>query len=198
MAKHLKGKRIAALVDEGFEQVELTEPKEALEDEGATVDIVSPQESTVKAWEFTDWGDEFDVDVQLEEARAANYDGLLLPGGVMNPDRLRINRQAVEFVREFVTSGKPIAAICHAPWTLIEAGAVNGREITSWPSLQTDLKNAGAVWLDAQVVVDNNLVTSQKPEDIPKFNIAAIEAYALGPIPKEPVGALPPPENVRR
>jgi protease I len=198
MAKLLKGKRIAALVEEGFEQVELTEPKEALEDEGAKVDIVSPQEIRVKAWEFTDWGDEFGVDVQLEDARAADYDGLLLPGGVMNPDRLRVNRQAVEFVREFVTSGKPIASICHGPWTLIEAGAVEGREMTSWPSLQTDLKNAGAVWLDAQVVIDNNLVTSRKPEDIPKFNIACIQAYALGPIPKEPVGALPPAEKARR
>jgi protease I len=198
MAKQLKGKRIAALVDEGFERVELTEPKEALEGEGATVDIVSPQERNVKAWEFTDWGDEFRVDVRLEKARADDYDGLLLPGGVMNPDRLRINRQAVEFVREFVTAGKPIAAICHGPWTLIEAGAVNGREVTSWPSLRTDLKNAGAVWLDEQVVIDNNLVTSRKPEDIPQFSHAAIQAYALGPIPKEPVGALPPAEDRRR
>lgn len=198
MAKQLKGKRIAALVDEGFERVELTEPKEALEGEGATVDIVSPQERNVKAWEFTDWGDEFRVDVRLEKARADDYDGLLLPGGVMNPDRLRINRQAVEFVREFVTAGKPIAAICHGPWTLIEAGAVNGREVTSWPSLQTDLKNAGAVWLDEKVVIDNNLVTSRKPEDIPQFSHAAIQAYALGPIPKEPVGALPPAEDRRR
>jgi protease I len=198
MAKQLKGKRIAALVDEGFERVELTEPKEALEGEGATVDIVSPQERNVKAWEFTDWGDEFRVDVRLEKARADDYDGLLLPGGVMNPDRLRINRQAVEFVREFVTAGKPIAAICHGPWTLIEAGAVNGREVTSWPSLQTDLKNAGAVWLDEKVVIDNNLVTSRKPEDIPQFSHAAIQAYALGPIAKEPVGALPPAEDRRR
>jgi protease I len=198
MAKELKGKRIAALVDEGFEQVELTAPKEELEGAGARVDIVSPQESVVRGWNISDWGDDVRVDVQLADARADEYDGLLLPGGVMNPDRLRINTQAVEFVREFVTSGKPIAAICHGPWTLIEAGAVDGREMTSWPSLRTDLENAGATWRDEQVITDNNLVTSRKPADIPKFTRAAIDAYALGPIPKEPVGALPPAREGRR
>jgi protease I len=194
----LSGKRIAALVDDGFEQVELTEPKKAIEDAGATVDIVSPQTRKVKAWQHTDWGDEFKVDRPLADVRADEYDGLLLPGGVMSPDRLRINKQAVDFVREFVKSRKPIASICHGPWTLLEAGGVMDREVTSWPSLRTDLENAGATWLDEAVVIDNEIVTSRKPDDIPKFNMAAIEAYALGPIPTEPVAALPPAEEVRR
>jgi protease I len=198
MAQELSGKRIAALVDDGFEQVELTEPKKAIEDAGATVDIVSPQKRKVKGWQHTNWGDEFKVDRQLQDVSADDYDGLLLPGGVINPDRLRINKLAVEFVREFVKSRKPIAAICHGPWTLLEAGGVMDREVTSWPSLRTDLENAGATWLDESVVTDNEIVTSRKPEDIPKFNMAAIEAFALGPIPKEPVGALPPAEDVRR
>jgi protease I len=196
--QQLSGKRIAALVDDGFEQVELTEPKKALEVAGATVDIVSPQKDRVKGWDHTDWGRKFDVDCPLQQARSEDYDGLLLPGGVINPDRLRINKQAVQFVHEFVTSGKPIAAICHGPWTLLEAGGVDGREVTSWPSLQTDLKNAGAIWLDEPVVIDNNIVTSRKPDDIPKFNVAAIEVYALGPTPREPVEALPPAEKARR
>jgi protease I len=176
----LSGKRIAALVDNGFEQVELTGPKDALEQAGARVDIVSPQTKTVKGWQHTNWGDEFDVDRSLEEARAEHYDALLLPGGVMNPDRLRVNQRAVEFVRHFVQSGKPIAAICHGPWTLIEAGAVKGRRVTSWPSLRTDLRNAGAEWVDEVVVVDNGLVTSRKPDDIPAFNEKIIEEFAEG------------------
>jgi protease I len=180
MADDLKGKRIAALVEQGFEQSELLEPKKALERAGAVVDVVSPQRGHVKGWKHTDWGEKVDVDRPLEQARADEYDGLLLPGGVMNPDRLRGNAQAVQFVRAFVAAGKPIAAICHGPWTLIEAGAVKGRRMTSWPTLRTDLTNAGAVWVDQEVVVDRGLVTSRKPDDIPAFNRQMIEEFAEG------------------
>jgi len=180
MPDTLKGKRIAALVDNGFEQVELTEPRKALEAEGAKVDVVSPQSGVVKGWQHTKWGDEIRVDRPLDNAKAEEYDGLLLAGGVMNPDRLRMNPKAVAFVRSFVASSKPIAAICHGPWTLIEAGGVKGRRVTSWPSLKTDLQNAGATWVDEQVVVDNGLVTSRKPDDIPAFNAKAIEEFAEG------------------
>jgi protease I len=178
MPGRLTGKRIAALVDDGFEQVELTEPKKALEAEGATVDVVSPQPVKVKGWEHTHWGDEIAVDALLDQAHVAQYDGLLMPGGVMNPDKLRMNAVAVTFVRAFADAGKPIAAICHGPWTLIEAGAVSGRRMTSWPSLRTDLRNAGAHWVDEAVVVDRGLVTSRKPDDIPAFNAKAIEQFA--------------------
>lgn len=180
MTQQLSGKRIAALVDDGFEQVELTEPKKAFEAAGAKVDIVSPQQRKVKGWQHAKWGDELAVDRPLEQARENDYDGLLLPGGVMNPDCLRANARAVEFVRAFVQSGKPIAAICHGPWTLIEANGVKGRRVTSWPSLQTDSKNAGATWVDEPVVIDKGLVTSRKPDDIPQFNAAAIEEFAEG------------------
>jgi len=189
MAQRLTGKRIAALVDNGFEQVELTAPKKALEVEGARVDVVSPQPGKVKGWQHTAWGDEIAVDRPLRDAQPDDYDGLLLPGGVMNPDRLRMNEQAVRFVRAFVDARKPIAAICHGPWTLIEAGAVKGRRMTSWPSLQTDLRNGGANWVDEQVVTDNGLVTSRKPEDIPAFNEKAIEEFAEGRHPQQPAGA---------
>jgi len=180
LANELRNKRIAALVDHGFEQVELVEPKKALEAAGAKVEIVSPQKGKVKGWQHTKWGDEFDVDRRLEQARADEYDALVLPGGVMNPDHLRINPSAVQFVKAFVDSGKPIAAICHGPWTLIEAGGVRGRRMTSWPSLQTDLRNAGAEWVDQECVTDNGLVTSRKPEDIPAFNKKMIEEFAEG------------------
>jgi protease I len=180
MADELRGKRIAALVENGFEQSELLEPKKALEQAGAKVDIVSPQTSQVKGWQHQDWGRTVSVDRQLDQARADEYDGLLLPGGVANPDRLRINPKAVDFVKRFVEAGKPIAAICHAPWTLIEADAVRGRKVTSWHSLRTDLKNAGAEWVDQEVVVDNGLVTSRKPDDIPAFNRKMIEEFAEG------------------
>jgi protease I len=180
MAATLKGKKIAALVEQGFEQSELLDPRKALEDAGADVHIVSPQKSDVKGWNHTDWGKTVSVDRVLDEARASDYDALLLPGGVMNPDKLRINPAAVAFVREFVAAGKPIAAICHAPWTLIEAGAVKGRRMTSWPSLRTDLVNAGALWVDQEVVVDRGLVTSRKPDDIPAFNRKMIEEFAEG------------------
>lgn len=180
MAEQLRGKRIAALVDHGFEQVELTEPRKALQQEGATVDVISPQSGSVKGWKHTEWGDTIAVDRELKDARPDEYDGLLLPGGVMNPDHLRTNEEAVRFVKAFVDSGRPIAAICHGPWTLIEAGGVRGRRVTSWPSLATDLRNAGADWVDAECIVDNGLVTSRKPDDIPAFNRKMIEEFAEG------------------
>jgi protease I len=180
VAEELRNKRIAAIVDNGFEQVELTDPKAALEAAGGTVDIVSPQQDKVKGWQHTKWGDEFAVDRTIADARAEDYDALLLPGGVMNPDKLRINPQVIAFVRSFVDAGKPIAAICHGPWTLIEAGAVKGRTLTSWPSLQTDLRNAGAKWVDQECVVDHGLVTSRKPDDLPAFNRKMIEEFAEG------------------
>ena len=180
MANELRNKRVAALVDNGFEQSELVEPKKALEAAGATVDVVSPQSGKVKGWSHTNWGDEIAVDRGLDGAKADEYDALLLPGGVMNPDRLRMNRMAVQFVKGFVDAGKPVAAICHGPWTLIEAGGAQGRTMTSWPSLATDLRNAGAKWVDEECVVDNGLVTSRKPEDIPAFNKKMIEEFAEG------------------
>jgi protease I len=180
MANELRGKRIAALVDDGFEQVELTEPKQALEDAGAQVDIVSPQPQKVKGWQHTEWGDEFTVDRRLDSVSAGDYDALLLPGGVMNPDRLRTNQRAVALVKAFAEAGKPIAAICHGPWTLIDAGVVRGRTLTSWPSLATDLRNAGANWVDQECVNDNGLVTARKPADIPAFNKKMIEEFAEG------------------
>jgi protease I len=180
VANELRNKRVAALVDNGFEQVELVEPKKALEAAGAKVDIVSPQNDKVKGWQHAKWGDEFDIDRRLEQARADEYDALLLPGGVMNPDRLRMNPSAVQFIKAFVDSGKPIAAICHGPWTLIEAEGVRGRRMTSWPSLRSDLRNAGAQWVDQECVTDNGLVTSRKPDDIPAFNKKMIEEFAEG------------------
>jgi protease I len=189
MAERLRGKRVAALVADGFEQVELTEPVKALRDSGATVEIVSPHAGKVKGWQHTKWGDELDVDTPLERARPNDYDALLLPGGVMNPDRLRANPKAVEFVRAFVSADKPIAAICHGPWTLVDADAVKGRRMTSWPSLRTDLRNAGANWVDEPVVVDRGLVTSRKPDDIPAFNEKMIEEFAEGAHTPDAVGA---------
>jgi protease I len=180
LAGELKNTRVAALVDNGFEQVELTGPKQALEAAGATVDIVSPQPSKVKGWNHSEWGDEVKVDAPLDSASADRYDALLLPGGVLNPDRLRMNPKAVQFVKAFVDSGRPIAAICHGPWTLIEAGGVKGRKVTSWPSLRSDLTNAGANWVDQECVTDNGLVTSRKPDDIPAFNRKMIEEFAEG------------------
>jgi len=180
MSEQLRNKRVAALVEEGFEQSELIEPKHALEAAGAKVDIVSPHTFRVKGWQHDDWGQGVSVDQQLDSANADEYDALLLPGGVMNPDKLRSNPAAVRFVKAFVDAGKPIAAICHGPWTLIEAGATKGRRMTSWPSLATDLRNSGAQWVDAECVVDNGLVTSRKPDDIPAFNRKMIEEFAEG------------------
>jgi protease I len=176
----LNGRRVAILVADGFEQVEMTDPRKALDDAGAKTDLISPAGSTVKGWEMTDWGDKFPVDVELSKADPDNYDALLLPGGVMNPDKLRQDSKAKRFVQAFVDAGKPIAAICHGPWTLIETGVVHGRQMTSWPSLQTDLRNAGANWVDREVVVDNGLVTSRKPDDIPAFNKKMIEEFREG------------------
>ena len=180
MANDLRNKRVAALVDTGFEQSELVEPKKALEAAGAEVDVISPQQGKVKGWSDKHWGEDVQVDRQLDGANASDYDALLLPGGVMNPDKLRMNPKAVQFVKAFVDSGKPIAAICHGPWTLIEAGGIRGRKVTSWPSLQSDLRNAGATWVDQEVVTDNGLVTSRKPDDIPAFNSKMIEEFAEG------------------
>lgn len=180
MAQQLNGQKVAILVADGFEQVELTEPKRALEAAGAQTQIISPAQGQVKGWQFTEWGDRFPVDVPLEQARPDNYDALLLPGGVMNPDKLRRNPQAVQFVKAFFDAGKPVAAICHGPWTLIEAGVVRGRQLTSFESIQTDLKNAGANWVDQEVVTDNGLVTSRKPDDLPAFNRKMIEEFAEG------------------
>jgi protease I len=180
MSGKLSGKKVAILVANGFEQVEMTEPKKSLEEAGAKASIVSPESGKVKGWKFTDWGDEFPVDVPLEEAKADDFDALVLPGGVMNPDKLRRNEWALQFVRAFFESGKPVAAICHGPWTLIDAGVVEGRTMTSYHSIQTDLKNAGANWVDKEVVVDNGLVTSRKPDDIPAFNRKMIEEIAEG------------------
>lgn len=178
--QNLNGKKVAILVANGFEQVELSKPKQALEEAGAQTHIVSPESGQVKGWDKTDWGDTFEVDVALEKAQADDYHALLLPGGVMNPDHLRQNDKAVAFVRAFFEQHKPVAAICHGPWTLIEAGVVKGRKLTSFPSLQTDLKNAGAIWVDEEVVTDQGLVTSRKPDDIPAFNKKMIEEIAEG------------------
>lgn len=180
MANQLIGKKVAILVADGFEQVELTEPRKALQDAGATTEIVSPAQGKVKGWQHTNWGDEFPVEVALDRANPDKYDALLLPGGVMNPDKLRKNARAVDFVNAFVAAGKPIASICHGPWTLIETGAVKGREMTSYPSIKTDLTNAGARWVDREVVTDNGWVTSRKPDDIPAFNKKMIEEFAEG------------------
>jgi protease I len=180
MSNELNGKRVAILVADGFEQVELTEPRAALEAAGASTAIVSPNEDEVKGWQHTEWGNTFEVDVSLEDARPQDFDALLLPGGVINPDKLRIVPEAIEFIKGFLRDKKPVAAICHGPWTLIDAEAVRGRTITSWPSIKTDLINAGARWVDKEVVVDNGIVTSRKPDDIPAFNQKMIEEFAEG------------------
>jgi len=176
--KNLTGKKVAILVDEGFEQVELIKPRKALDRAGASTQVISPQENEVRGWNMKKWGKFVAVDVPLESANPADYDALLLPGGVMNPDKLRINPKAVQFIKHFIDSSKPVAAICHGPWTLIEAGGVRGRTLTSWPSLQTDIRNAGGNWVDQEVVTDQGLVTSRKPDDIPTFNKKVIEVFA--------------------
>jgi protease I len=180
MAANLKGKKVAILVADGFEQVELLEPRKALDDAGAKTEVVSPAIDKVKGWDMTEWGQQVPVDVPLQEANADRYDALLLPGGVMNPDKLRRNEDALNFVRAFFDAGKPVAAICHGPWTLIDAGMARGRKMTSYHSIQMDLKNAGVNWVDEEVVVDQGLVTSRKPDDIPAFNQKMIEEFAEG------------------
>ena len=176
----LEGKKVAILVAEGFEQVEMTEPRQALQEAGAQTSIVSPAQGQVQGWNHFDKADKFDVDVPLEQARSEDFDALLLPGGVANPDQLRMQPKAVQLVKDFVQSGKPVAVICHGPWTLIEAGVVRGRKMTSWPSLRTDLQNAGAQWLDQEVVTDQGIVSSRKPADIPAFNRKMIEEFGEG------------------
>jgi protease I len=180
MARDLTGKRVAIVVADGFEQVEMTSPREALEEAGAETWLVSIEDRRVKGWKHTDWGDTFDVDVPIDEAAPEDYDALVLPGGVMNPDKLRRDDRVLEFVRAFFEEGKPVASICHGPWTLIDAGVVEGRRMTSYPSIRKDLENAGAEWTDQEVVVDNGLVTSRKPEDLPAFNAKMLEEIAEG------------------
>ena len=181
MSEDLKGKTIAFLVaNEGIEQVELTRPWEAVEDAGGRPILLAPESGQAQAFNHLDKADTFDVDKVVGTADAADYDGLVLPGGVANPDNLRTDEDAVSFVRSFFESGKPVAAICHAPWTLIEAGVVDGRKLTSWPSLRTDLRNAGAEWVDEEVVVDQGLVTSRNPDDLPAFTSKAVEEFAEG------------------
>ncbi|MCC6455715.1 MAG: type 1 glutamine amidotransferase [Caldilineaceae bacterium] len=176
----LNGKRVAILVEDGFEQIELTSPKQALEEAGAKTDIISPKRDKVEGWEHTEWGQEFPVDVVIDQANPNDYDALLLPGGVMNPDKLRTSKPAVQFVRSFFEQQKPVAAICHGPWILAEADVLKGRKVTSYHSIQTDLKNAGANWVDQEVVVDQGLVTSRSPDDLPAFNRKVVEEVAEG------------------
>lgn len=178
MGNTLNGKKVAILVADGFEQVELTGPKEALEAAGAEIEIVSPAEGEVQGWNHDEKADRFSVDMPLNLARSDDYDALVLPGGVRNPDQLRMSTRAVEFVDGFFATGKPVAAICHAPWLLIETGIIRGMTMTSWPSLKTDLTNAGARWIDRDVVVDHGLITSRKPADLPAFNKKMIEEFA--------------------
>jgi protease I len=174
----LGGLKVAILVTDGFEEVEMTEPRKALDEAGAITSLVSPKEGQVRAWKFTEWGDEYPVDVKLDSARPQDFDAILLPGGVINPDTLRMQPKAVAFVKSFFDDEKPVATICHGPWTIIEAGEVRGRRVASWPSLQTDLRNAGAEWVDEEAVVDANLVSSRKPDDIPAFNREMIRLFS--------------------
>lgn len=178
--KKLDGKTIAFLATDGVEQVELTKPWEAIQKAGASVKLVSLEKGEIQGVHHDEKGDKFPVDVAIDDASPDDYDGLVLPGGVFNPDALRQNEAAVDFVRDFFKQGKPVAAICHGPWLLVEAGVVDGRRVTSWPSLQTDLKNAGANWIDEQCVCDEGLVTSRNPDDLPAFCDKAIEEFAEG------------------
>lgn len=180
MASNLSGKRIAILATDGVEQVELTEPRKALDEAGAKTELISPKKGEIKGWKFTKWGDNLKVDKTVDEARPQDYDALILPGGVMNPDHLRMDASAVDFVQRFVNTGRTVAAICHGPWTLIDAGAVAGKTMTSWPSLKTDLRNAGANWVDREVATDGQFITSRKPDDLPAFNRAIIDAVSRG------------------
>jgi protease I len=180
MANELKGKKIAFIATEGVEEVELTEPWKAVEQAGGEPELISIEDGEVQAWQHFDKGGSFKVDKTIEEAQPGDYDGLVLPGGVANPDQLRTDENVVSFIRDFAASGKPIGVICHGPWTLIEAGVLEGRTITSWPSLQTDLRNAGATWVDEEVVVDQGLVSSRNPDDLPAFNAKIVEEFAEG------------------
>jgi len=176
----ISGRHVAILATDGVERSELIEPRKALDAAGAQTTVVSPKTGSIKSWQHGNWSDEIRVDLPLDRARADDFDALLLPGGVMNPDRLRIDKPAVDFVRRFFEAGKPVAAICHGAWMLVEAGVVRGKTVTSWPSLQTDIRNAGGDWVDREVVVDEGLVTSRKPDDIPAFNRKMIEEFGEG------------------
>jgi len=180
MARKLEGKKVAILVTDGFEQVEMTKPRQALDEAGAETKIVSLKSGQIRGMHHADKGDKFDVDLTLNDARPDEFDALMIPGGLMNPDSLRSNDDAVEFTRHFFEEGKPVAAICHAPWVLIDAGVVRERTLTSWPAIKTDVKNAGGKWVNEEVVVDNGLVTSRKPDDIPAFNRKMIEEFCEG------------------
>ncbi|WP_445442211.1 type 1 glutamine amidotransferase domain-containing protein [Clavibacter sp. km1a] len=176
----IQGRTVAFLLTDGFEQVELTEPWKAVQEAGGTPVLVSPKADTVQGLDHIDKADTFDVDVQVKDANAADYDALVLPGGVVNADDIRVDADAVAFAKAFFTAGKPVAAICHAPWLLIEAGVVDGRRMTSYPTLATDLRNAGAEWVDEEVVVDSGFITSRNPGDLPAFNAKLIEEIAEG------------------
>ena len=178
MANELKGKRVAFLFTEGAEQAEVEAPLEAVRKAGAETDIVSLEKGDVQMWQHFDKGDTIKADKAVKDAKASDYDGLVLPGGVANPDQMRADKDAVKFVRDFFEQDKPVGMICHGPWMLVEAGVAKGRKVTSWPSLQTDLRNAGADWVDQEVVVDNGLVTSRKPDDLPAFNAKIVEEFA--------------------
>jgi protease I len=189
----LTGKKVAILTESGFEEVELTSPKKALEDAGAEVKIVSPQKEKVKAWAHDHWSIELPVDVNVEKADPNDYDALLIPGGVLNPDKMRMNDKCVEFAQHFLQDGKPVAAICHGPQLLIETGMLEGRNMTSYPSVKTDMINAGAIWSDREVIVDNGLVTSRSPKDLEAFNKKMIEEIKEGQ--HSPVTRTPSPAH---
>ncbi len=189
----LTGKRVAILTEDGFEEVELTSPKKALEEAGARVDIVSPKQGKVKAWNHDHWSIELPVDISLDKADAGDYDALMIPGGVINPDQMRKNENCVAFAKQFLEAGKPLAAICHGPQLLIETGLLEGRKMTSYPSIKTDIENAGALWIDKEVITDNGLVTSRSPEDLPAFNKKMIEEIREGK--HSPVAHTPTPSH---
>jgi protease I len=180
MANKLEGKKVAILVADGFEQVEMTEPRKALEEAGAETKIVSPKSGQIQGMHHMEKGDKFDVDLTIDDARAEEFDALMIPGGLFNPDALRSNEDALNFARHFFAAGKPVAAICHGPQVLISADLVRGRTMTSWPAIKADMRNAGARWVDEEVVVDNGLVSSRKPDDIPAFNKKMIEEFCEG------------------
>lgn len=180
MNNKLEGKKVAILATDGFEQSELVEPKKAIENAGGTAHIISPNSGEIKGWDEDNWGDKFSVDVKLEDVKAEDYNALVLPGGVINPDKLRINEKALDFIKAFFEQKKPVAAICHGPWTLINAELVEGREMTSYKSIRKDLENAGAKWSDEKVIVDNGLITSRNPDDLPAFCDKLIEEILEG------------------
>ncbi len=191
MARKLDGKKVAILVADGFEQVEMTGPRKALDEAGAETKIVSLKSGRIQGMHHMDKAEKFDVDLTVDRARPEDFDALVIPGGLFNPDALRANEDALEFTRHFFEEGKPVAAICHGPWVLVDAGLTRGRTLTSWPHIKTDIKNAGGKWIDEEVVVDNGLVTSRKPDDIPAFNEKMIEEFAEGKhSPKDEVAAV--------